>query len=423
MIRSRGGYTLLLYLLLPFVLLRLLWRARKQPGYLRHLPERFGRYRIEAARAKPVLWLHAVSVGETRACASLISALKERYPGHRILLTHMTPTGRETGVQLFGEGVMRCYLPYDFPFAVRGFLAYFKPTLGMLVETEIWMNLIHACYGQRIPLALINARLSAKSAGGYARHGALLREALGKLAAVSAQTSADAKRLETLGAANVGVCGNLKFDVLIPSQMLDLGGRLRESFGVDRPVWLAASTRDGEEALLLDHLDDIAVPGALAVLVPRHPQRFADVAALLRSRRIAFQRRSEQRPIEAATRVVLGDSMGEMLAYCAACDVAFVAGSLLPFGGQNLIEACAVGKAVLVGPHMFNFTEATRLAVEGKAAIQVSDADQLARQVTRLLQDATARQAMGQAALDFARQGKGATPCVLQLVATLVPPQ
>jgi 3-deoxy-D-manno-octulosonic-acid transferase len=423
MIRTRGGYTLLLYFLLPFVLLRLLWRARKQPGYLRHIPERFGRYRIKGAQTKPVLWLHAVSVGETRACAPLISSLKARYPEHQILLTHMTPTGRETGVQLFGEGVLRCYLPYDLPFAVRRFLAYFKPALGMLMETEIWMNLIHSCHEQKIPLALINARLSAKSAAGYARHGALVSEAMSKLAAVSAQTTDDAQRLEKLGAANVTVCGNLKFDVPIPSQMIELGARLRESFGVDRPVWLAASTRDGEEALLLDHLDAIAAPGALCVLVPRHPQRFADVAALLRSRRIPFQRRSEQRPIEAATRIVLGDSMGEMLAYYAACDVAFVAGSLLPLGGQNLIEACAVGKAVLVGPHMRNFAEATRLAVESKAAIQVADADELASEVTRLLQDATARQAMRRAALDFARQGKGATQCVLQLVAKLVPSQ
>ena len=423
MIRTRAAYTLLLYFLLPFVLLRLFWRARKQPGYRRHIAERFGRYRIERARAKPILWLHAVSVGETRACAPLISALKARYPGHQILLTHMTPTGRETGMQLFGEGVMRCYLPYDLPFAVRGFLAYFKPALGMLMETEIWINLIHSCHEQKIPLALINARLSEKSAAGYARHSALVHEALSKLATVSAQTTADAQRLENLGAANVAVCGNLKFDVLTPSHMLELGARLRESFGADRPVWLAASTRDGEEALLLDRLDEVAVPGALAVIVPRHPQRFADVAALLRSRRIPFQRRSENRPIEAATRIVLGDSMGEMLAYYAACDVPFIAGSLLPFGGQNLIEACAVGKAVLVGPHMHNFAEATRLAVQGGAAIQVADPHQLVQQVTRLLQDATVRQAMGNAALDFAKQGKGATQCVLQLMGKLLPPQ
>ena len=423
MIRTRAAYTLLLYFLLPFVLLRLFWRARKQPGYRRHIAERFGRYRIEGAPAKPILWLHAVSVGETRACAPLISALKARYPEHQILLTHMTPTGRETGMQLFGEGVMRCYLPYDLPFAVRGFLAYFKPALGMLMETEIWINLIHSCHEQKIPLALINARLSEKSAAGYARHSALVHEALSKLATVSAQTTADAQRLENLGAANVAVCGNLKFDVLTPSHMLELGARLRESFGADRPVWLAASTRDGEEALLLDRLDEVAVPGALAVIVPRHPQRFADVAALLRSRRIPFQRRSENRPIEAATRIVLGDSMGEMLAYYAACDVAFIAGSLLPFGGQNLIEACAVGKAVLVGPHMHNFAEATRLAVQGGAAIQVADPHQLAQQVTRLLQDATVRQAMGNAALDFAKQGKGATQCVLQLMGKLLPPQ
>ncbi|MBM3358539.1 MAG: 3-deoxy-D-manno-octulosonic acid transferase [Betaproteobacteria bacterium] len=411
---TRVVYTLLLYCALPYVLLRLLWRARRQPGYLEHVAERFGRY---GARADgPTLWLHAVSVGETRAAEPLIRALSARYPDHRILLTHMTPTGRETGEQLYGDRVMRGYLPYDFPGAVARFLDHFQPKLGVLMETELWPNLIHACRERGVPVHLVNARLSEKSLAGYLRFPGITRAALGGLAAVAAQTGEDAARLSNLGAANVVVTGNVKFDIAPSHDKVELGRAWRGLYGKARPVLLAASTRDGEEALVLDALDAIEAPGLLTVIVPRHPQRFEEVAALLAARRFRFQRRSENAVIAPDTQIVLGDSMGEMFAYYAACDVAFVGGSLLPLGGQNLIEACAVGKPVVVGPSTYNFAEAVQGAVAAGAAVQVRDTADLARVAGRLLLDREAARRMAQAALVFANVHRGATARVLELI-------
>src|SRR3989304_4536397 len=238
---------------------------------MRHIGERFGFYTVRSDR--PVIWLHAVSVGETRATQSLVRRLQEAYPNHQILLTHTTPTGRAAGEQLYGDSVLRVYLPYDYPFAVSRFLRHFKPQLGILMETEIWFNLIHACRATGVPLLLLNARLSEKSARGYARFARLTRDALSELAAVAAQTTDDAARLASLGAKNVSVTGNLKFDIEPPPAMLELGRQLRAQFGAARKVFLAASTRDGEEALLLDALQQVHIPGLLLVIGPRHPQR------------------------------------------------------------------------------------------------------------------------------------------------------
>ena len=415
----RFFYTLLLWLLLPYIFLRLLWRARKQPEYLRHIGERFGFYSVRSGQ--PVIWLHTVSVGETRAAQSLIIRLRATYPDHQILLTHTTPTGRATGEQLYGDGVLRVYLPYDYPFAVNRFLRRFKPQFGILMETEIWFNLIHACRATGVPLLLLNARLSEKSARGYARFARLTRDALGGLAAIAAQTADDAARLTVLGAKNVSVMGNLKFDIEPPPAMLELGRQLRGQFGAARRVFLAASTRDGEEALLLDALQHVHIPGLLLVIVPRHPQRFAEVAALIAQRGLRWQRRSTSEPITADTQVVLGDSMGEMFAYYAAADLAFVGGSLLPYGGQNLIEACAVGTPVLVGPHTHNFAEATRLAVAAGAAAQVRDGGGLAVELQRLLDHPDALGEMRQRCAGFVESNRGATGKSLQIIAALKP--
>ena len=419
MLNPRLFYTLALWLLLPYIFLRLLWRARKQPEYLRHIGERFGFYSVRSGQ--PVIWLHTVSVGETRAAQSLIIRLRATYPDHQILLTHTTPTGRATGEQLYGDGVLRVYLPYDYPFAVNRFLRRFKPQFGILMETEIWFNLIHACRATGVPLLLLNARLSEKSARGYARFARLTRDALGGLAAVAAQTAADAARLTVLGAKNVAVMGNLKFDIEPPPAMLELGRQLRGQFGAARRVFLAASTRDGEEALLLDALQHVHIPGLLLVIVPRHPQRFAEVAALIAQRGLRWQRRSTSEPITADTQVVLGDSMGEMFAYYAAADLAFVGGSLLPYGGQNLIEACAVGTPVLVGPHTHNFAEATRLAVAAGAAAQVRDGGGLAVELQRLLDHPDALGEMRQRCAGFVESNRGATDKSLQIIAALKP--
>jgi len=409
MLKPRLLYTLALYLLLPFIPLRLLWRARKQPAYLQHWRERFGWY-VDTPQA-PLIWIHAVSVGETRACVPLIAALQARYPEHQILLTHMTPTGRETGQALFGGRVLQAYLPYDLPGAMRRFLNRFQPRFGLLMETELWPNLIAACRQRRIPLALINARLSARSARGYAKLAALSRDTLNALALISAQTAEDAARLQQLGASKVAITGNLKFDVVPPPA----NDQLRTLFGVGRPMILAASTRDGEEALLLDALTT-PNPKQLLVIVPRHPQRFDDVAALLATRGIAFQRRSESAPIRAETQVVLGDSMGEMFAYYGAADVAIIGGSLLPFGGQNLIEACALGVPVILGPHTHNFAQAAQDAVHSGAALRVADAGDAMAQAQSLLLDHEKRKRMSAAALGFAAEHRGAVDKTMGLI-------
>lgn len=414
----RRVYTALLWLMLPYVFFHLLWRALKQPEYLKHTGERFGFYTTHSDR--PVIWLHTVSVGETRAAASLIHRLQESYPGHQLLLTHTTPTGRAAGEQLYGDGVLRVYLPYDYPFAVKRFLRHFRPRIGILLETEIWFNLIHACHTSNIPLLLLNARLSEKSARGYARYPGLTQSGLRELSAVAAQSEADAARLAALGAGDVAIMGNLKFDIEAPPVMLERGKQLRMQFGADRKIFLAASTRAGEEALLLDALKSADIPHLLIVIVPRHPQRFDEVAALLARRGMRFQRRSEQLAIAADTQVVLGDSMGEMFAYYAACDLAFIGGSLLPFGGQNLIEACAAGKPVLIGPHTYNFAQVSRLAVTSGAAIRVQDAHELAHSLNHLITHPGQLAQMSEAGLNFVRAHRGATEKALVLITRFI---
>lgn len=409
----RRLYTLLLVLLLPYILFHLLWRSRRQPEYLRHIGERFGFYRGKPAA--PLIWLHAVSVGETRAAVPLVAQLQARYPAHRILLTHMTPTGRETGRQLFGDQVLQCYLPYDFPFAAKRFLRHFKPEIGLLMETEIWFNLVQTCTKARVPLLLVNARMSEISARKYGRFKTLSRDSLQALSAIAAQTEADARRLVELGAPSVKITGNLKFDVAVPQSAIDLGKNLRERFGATRPVFLAASTREGEEVLIMQALAKIDTPNLLIVIVPRHPQRFDLVAELLAQRNVRFQRRSGNLPVAPETQVVLGDSMGEMFAYYAACDIAFIGGSLLPLGGQNLIEAAAMGKPVLVGPHTFNFAEVSELAVQAGAALRVANAEELALTVGELLKAPEKIKAMSVAALAFADRHRGATERLMAL--------
>jgi 3-deoxy-D-manno-octulosonic-acid transferase len=414
----RLAYTLVLWLALPWVLLRLWWRGYAEPGYRRHIAERFGSYDIK--RDRPVIWLHAVSVGEVRAAEPLVRALAQRYPDHQILLTQMTATGRAMAEQLFG-GIARCYyLPYDYPFAVARFLDHFRPCIGILMETEIWFNLIRACRRSGTPLLLANARLSQKSARGYAMVASLAREALQGFSAIAAQSAEDAARLESLGALKVEVTGNLKFDIAVPDDMRALGAVLRRRFGASRPVFLAASTRDGEEALLLKALAAHPVAGLLTVIVPRHPQRFEEVCTLLAAAGHAVIRRSENKDVPADCRFVVGDSMGEMGAYFSACDVAFVGGSLLPFGGQNFIEACALGVPVLLGPHTYNFARASEDAFTAGAAVAVADADRLVEALRELLADGARRNAMSGAGRRFSAAHQGAAQNMLRICERLI---
>ncbi|CAB3760337.1 lipid IV(A) 3-deoxy-D-manno-octulosonic acid transferase [Paraburkholderia humisilvae] len=430
----RAVYNALWWIAAPVAVLRLLWRSRREPGYRWYIGERFGRVggRLPEDDA-PLIWVHAVSVGETRAAQPLIDALMKARPDARILLTHMTPSGRATGEQIFGDRVLRCYLPYDLPHAVRRFLRAWRPSLGLVMETEVWPTLIDECRRADVPLVLTNARMSERSYRRAARFGHATRDVFGGFARVLAQSPADAQRLTALGARNIAVLGNLKFDMHTPPELVARGHAWRSAIG-ERRVWVAASTREGEEDLVLQAFAALALDDALLVLVPRHPQRFDEVAALVERQGLRVERRSAWAPAGTAAaalgpvralrrdvNVLLGDSMGELAAYYAASDIAFIGGSLLPLGGQNLIEACAVGVPVLIGPHVFNFTQATADAVAAGATIQVNDPADLARVLRDLFNDRPRRAAMGAAASAFAARHRGATARTVDVLTTLLP--
>ena len=410
-------YSLLFLLLLPLILLRLYWKGRQLPAYRQHIGERLGFYPPVSGR---YIWLHAVSVGETRAAAPLIRQLQQRYPGFSLLLTQMTPTGRETAQQLFGDSVRCIYLPYDLPWITRRFLQHFRPAFGILMETEIWPNLIDQCQRLNVPLYLANARLSERSAKGYAKLQKLVRPAFAGLTRIAAQTADDARRLSEVGANQPLVCGNIKFDVAPPLDLDQQRARLVSLLGENRQVLLWASTREGEEVQLLDAFQQLHWPENLLLLVvPRHPQRFEEVANQISQRGLSLQKRSAGLPIAANTRVVLGDSMGEMFAYFSVANVAIIGGSIQPLGGQNLIEACAVGTPVLFGPHMFNFAEASRLALEAGAAQQAESALDLLTQAHALLLDPSRQKQMGAAGVAFAQSHRGATQRIIDLLPDL----
>ncbi len=411
----RALYTLLAHLILPFLPLRLWWRARREPAYGEHIAERFGCYQALAPDARPILWVHAVSLGETRAAQPLVARLHERLPGYRLLITHMTATGRRAGEDLFPDALI-AYLPYDLPWAARRFLQHFRPAIGVLMETEVWPNLIAACAQAQVPLVLANARLSARSAAGYQRTGSLARNAFAGFDRIAAQTDADARRLSDLGARNVRVTGNIKFDASMPPQSLSLAQSFRGHYGA-RSVLLLASTREGEERLILDAIGRAPLPPELlVVVVPRHPQRFDAVAALIEANGHALVRRSGALDVPAEVGFVLGDSLGEMAAYYSASDIAFVGGSLVPVGGQNLIEACAAGVPVLIGPSQFNFAQAASDAIAAGALIEIADADALLRSVRSLLAEPLRRAQIAACGLRFAQTHQGAATRTADLV-------
>jgi len=391
----RFAYSLLWYAATPLLLLRLLWRARRQPEYLRHVTERFGVYR-GAADAVPLIWVHAVSVGETRAAAPLVRALQARHPRHRILLTHMTPTGRDTGAALFGDSVLQCYLPYDQPCAVARFLDRFRPVAGVLIETEIWPNLIHAAAARDIPLYLVNARLSVRSQAGYRRSGALARDALRALTGITAQTGEDAARLRELGAPAVTVTGNLKFDIEVPTYQTAAGRELRAGLGA-RPVLVAASTRDGEEALLLDAVRREGLGDALLIIVPRHPQRGPQVAQALAPLFRVARRAAGEVPAP-DTELYIADTLGELGIFYRLAPLAVIGGSFVPHGGQNPLEPARLGVAVLSGPHIGNFRDIYRILVEAGGAEVLASNDLLTQKTGELLSNELELSRRGQAA-------------------------
>jgi 3-deoxy-D-manno-octulosonic-acid transferase len=406
----RALYTLALYLAMPVVLARLWWRGTREPGYRASLGERFGQYG-EPGRTRPLLWVHAVSVGEARASAALVRGLAAGHPGHDLLVTCTTAAGRAALKELHGESVAIAWLPYDLPGAARRFLRHFRPRCCLLVETELWPNLLAACRGAGVPVVLASARLSERSARAYERLPGLARPAIASLRCACAQSEEDAARLRALGAPRVEVTGNLKFDHAPDAAKLAAGRQWRERLA--RPVLLLASTREGEEKLLLRALP--AWDGELLVLlVPRHARRFDEVARFAQSRR-------SRTPIPAPQdRVHLGDSMGEMDFYYGAADVALIGGSFVPRGGQNLIEACAAGVPVVIGPSTFNFAQATRLALAAGAAVQAADAAAAVRQALALLADPRRRAAMAEAGRKLCEAHRGATRGHLELCAELL---
>jgi len=430
---ARLLYTLLSVLALPAAAVFLCWRGRRHAGYRHDWGERFlGLTSRPDTDARPLVWIHAVSVGETRAVGPLVEALLAMQPGPRVLLTHGTPTGRDTGRALFGGRIRQAYLPYDLPWAVANFLERQRPVLGLLVETEVWPNLVAACRTRGIPLCLINARMSQRSLRGYLRVTALTRPAFAGLTRTLAQTQADADRLAQLGAVDVRVTGNLKSDADPDPRQVAAGCAWRQTWDAaecacgraSRPVWLAASTREGEDDAVIRAACDVAAthPQALLVWVPRHPHRIPQIEAALARAGLIHQRRSRTTAPNPGTLVWLGDSLGELAAYIASADVVFMGGSLADTGGQNLLEPCAQGKPVIVGPHTFNFLEVTDQALANGAALQVADAPELGSAVSGLLADADRRSKMGGAALAFRQRHRGSLSRTLADLADLLPP-
>ncbi|WP_338648885.1 lipid IV(A) 3-deoxy-D-manno-octulosonic acid transferase [Pseudomonas sp. ML2-2023-3] len=422
---NRTLYTLLFHLGLPLVAIRLWLRARKAPAYARRIGERF-------ALNLPVLqpggiWVHAVSVGESIAAAPMIRELLKRYPQLPITVTCMTPTGSERIQALFANEprIQHCYLPYDLPWAAARFLDRVKPRLGVIMETELWPNHIHQCAKRGIPVALANARLSAHSAKGYARFAGLTRPMLEEMSLIAVQTEAEAERFRLLGARPecVEVTGSIKFDVSIDPQLLVKARALREQWQAqERPVWIAASTHEGEDEIVLSaHRQLLAsYPNGLLILVPRHPERFNSVFQLCQREGFATVRRSSGEPVAAQTQVLLGDTMGELLFLYALADSAFVGGSLVPNGGHNLLEPAALAKPVLSGPHLFNFLEIAAKLREAAALEEVEDAQGLALAVQRLFELPQDAQRMAEAGLKVMQLNQGALQRLLDGLARLM---
>ncbi len=422
---NRTLYTLLFHLALPLLALRLYLRARKAPAYGRRIDERFA-IKLPTMR-KGGIWVHAVSVGESIAAAPMVRALLKAYPELPITLTCMTPTGSERIGALFADEprVQHCYLPYDLPWAAGRFLDHVQPRLGVIMETELWPNHIHQCARRGIPVALANARLSERSARGYGRFARLTRPMLAEMSLIAAQTEVEAQRFLALGAraACVQVTGSIKFDLKIDEQLVPRAQALRQQWAAtSRPVWIAASTHDGEDALILQaHQQLLQVHGdALLILVPRHPERFDAVHAIC-SQQFATVRRSTGLPVLAQTQVLLGDTMGELLFLYALADMAFVGGSLVPTGGHNPLEPAGLALPVLMGPHVFNFLEISAMLREAGALQQVDDAQGLAGAVQRLVELPQDARRMGEAGRAVMRANQGALQRLLKGLGRLMP--
>ncbi len=414
-------YNVLIYLAAPFAILVQLWRSLRDPSYREGLRERFG---FGEAVTGQTIWIHAVSVGEVQAAQPLVAQLRKRHPGYKLLLTTVTPTGAARARLLFGDQVELRYVPLDLPGAVKRFFDRVQPRLAMILETELWPNLFAECGRRGIPLVLASARISPRSVGKYRRLVPLFRKTLSHGIVIAAQSETDAERFKSIGAtrARTHITGNIKFDFQPPEGIEAQGLRWRERNVPGRPIWVAGSTHEGEEAILLDahRLVLARFPEALLVLVPRHPQRFDSVREMLAKRHASSASRSSRATISPATSVLLGDTMGELMMFYAASDVAFVGGSLVPIGGHNLLEPASVGRPVLTGSHNFNSEEIVQLLLDAGAAFIVKDAKQLAGAISDLLETAELRTVMGAAGKAVLDANRGALDRLLTLVDPLL---
>lgn len=414
----RALYTLVMYLLTPVILYRLTLRGLRFREYLARWKERFG-YFPDPGLERPI-WVHAVSLGEVNAAVPLIDALMRRHAGTPFVITTVTPTGSMRVQKLYGDRVFHVYLPYDLPASVRRFLDRVRPQLAVIMETEIWPNLYFACHDRRIPIVMANARLSERSLRGYGPVRPLARRAIRRAAQVAAQSQPDAERLIRLGANRhrLRVVGNTKYDMQVPEGLDIDGARLRASWGADRPVWIAASTHEGEELAVIEAHGRVLrrYPEAVLLWVPRHPERFRHVAQACRQFGFETATRSEDGEGRPGIQCFVGDTLGELLLFYAASDVAFVAGSLQPIGGHNVLEPAALGKPVLVGPEMHNFEEITATLEAADAIVRVQDAASLGDAVTRLFSQADVARAIGARALGVFRSERGAVERVMAII-------
>lgn len=407
---NRTFYTLLYYCLLPFIFARLLWRSIKSPEYRKRWAERLGCHATTPKAGG--IWVHAVSVGEVIAAEPLIKLIKSNYPELELTLTTMTPTGSERVKALLGNTVFHQYVPYDTPCVLKRFLGRIKPKLLIIMETELWPNMINQCHAHNVPVVLANARLSKRSANGYHRLPKLVEPMLSKINMIVAQGIDDGQRFIDLGLPknNLKVVGSIKFDINIDESLHIKAQDLKNSWGVERPVFVAGSTHNGEDELLLAAYKTLLqqFPDLLLILVPRHPERFNKVAKLVQANNLTMARRSTHEPINKKTNVLLGDTIGELMLFYATGTVAFVGGTLVERGGHNFLEPAAVSVPIISGEHVFNFSDISKLLVSQGAMLQVNSAESLADQVQLILQDETIQHRMGNAGFEVVQQNRGA---------------
>ncbi|QZN95472.1 lipid IV(A) 3-deoxy-D-manno-octulosonic acid transferase [Symbiopectobacterium purcellii] len=418
-------YTILLYLVQPLIWLRLWLRGRKAPAYRRRWSERYG---FCAEKVKPNgIMLHSVSVGETLAAIPLVRALRHRYPSLPITVTTMTPTGSERVRSAFGNDVYHVYLPYDLPCALKRFFDQVNPKLVIIMETELWPNLITELHRRDIPLVIANARLSERSAAGYKKIGSLTRSILRRTTLIAAQNQEDGERFIDLGLprSHLAVTGSLKFDISVTPELAARDVALRRQWASRRPVWIATSTHEGEEAIILAAHRELLnrFPDLLLILVPRHPERFPTTQALTQSLGFSYTLRSSGDVPAANTQVVIGDTMGELMMLYGIADIAFVGGSLVERGGHNPLEPAAHAIPVLMGPHTFNFKDICLKLSEAGGLITVKDTDSIVKEVNSLLTDEDYRLYYGRHAVEVLHQNQGALQRLLTLLEPYLPPR